>query len=312
MATTQEAWNESGEGPKPKPMGWKELYLKEDWWAIWLGLGMMIAAILIFEGGGSGLLKALAINPGGLKWSALGQLGAHFSQNANLYLYQFLFWLVLFGVSTAIMGVPSGQFIPAFIVLYVLSIVMFAIAGWANAAKFNLEAPLVALILGLVIANVFRLPKWMDSAFRVEYYIKLGHRAARGDVPDHAGADRGPGCHRAGDRHLARDLPGDLLRRHASVRARPAARGGDRRRRRGLRRFGVHGDRGVGQREEGASLHVGNAGSWVGARHDPRAAFRFERDGTASGRCRRLDRDLGVRRRCRFRSGEHLRPHGGQ
>ncbi len=174
MTTTQEAWNESGEGPKPKPMGWKELYLKEDWWAIWLGLGMMIAAILIFQGGGSGLLKALAINPGGLKWSSLGQLGAHFSQNASLYLYQFLFWLVLFGVSTAIMGVPSGQFIPAFIVLYLLSIVMFAIAGWANAAKFNLEAPLVALVLGLVVANAFRLPKWMDSAFRVEYFIKLG------------------------------------------------------------------------------------------------------------------------------------------
>jgi uncharacterized membrane protein YadS len=174
MTTTQEALNKSGEVPKPDPMGWKELYLKEDWWAIWLGLGMMIAAILIFQGGGSGLLKALAINPGGLKWSSLGQLGAHFSQNATLYLYQFLFWLVLFGVSTAIMGVPSGQFIPAFIVLYLLSIVMFAIAGWANAAKFNLEAPLVALVLGLVVANVFRLPKWMDSAFRVEYFIKLG------------------------------------------------------------------------------------------------------------------------------------------
>ncbi|MHB8495263.1 MAG: YeiH family protein [Casimicrobiaceae bacterium] len=174
MTTTQEALNKSGEGRKPEPMGWKELYLKEDWWAIWLGLGMMIAAILIFQGGGSGLLKALAINPGGLKWSSLGQLGAHFSQNATLYLYQFLFWLVLFGVSTAIMGVPSGQFIPAFIVLYLLSIVMFAIAGWANAAKFNLEAPLVALVLGLVVANVFRLPKWMDSAFRVEYFIKLG------------------------------------------------------------------------------------------------------------------------------------------
>jgi uncharacterized membrane protein YadS len=51
---------------------------------------------------------------------------------------------------------------------------MFSIAGWANAAKFNLEAPLVALILGLVISNVFRLPKWMDSGFRVEYFIKLG------------------------------------------------------------------------------------------------------------------------------------------
>ena len=210
MATTQEAWNESSEGQPPKPMGWKELYLKEDWWAIWLGLGLMIAAILIFEGGGSGLLKALAVNPGGLKWSSVDQLGAHFSQNANLYLYQFLFWLVLFGVSTAIMGVPSGQFIPAFVVLYVLSIVMFAIAGWANAAKFNLEAPLVALVLGLVIANVFRLPKWMDSAFRVEYFIKLGIVLLGATFPITLVLTAGPGGNRAGDRHLARDLPRDL------------------------------------------------------------------------------------------------------
>jgi uncharacterized membrane protein YadS len=174
MATTQEAWNESGEQAKARPMGWKELYLKEDWWAVWLGLGLMIAAMIVFEAGGSGMLKALAINPGGLKWSSFDQLGAHFSQNANLYFYQFLFWLVLFGVSTRVMGVSLGQFIPAFIFLYVLSTVMFAIAGWANATKFNLEAPLVALVLGLVIANLFRLPKWMDSAFRVEYFIKFG------------------------------------------------------------------------------------------------------------------------------------------
>ena len=173
MSTTQESWNE-GAGVAPRHLGWKELYLKEDWWAVWLGLGMMVAAILVFEAGGSNVLKALAINPGGLKWSSFGQLAAHFSQNANLYLYQFLFWLVLFGVTTRIMGVPQSQFIPSFIVLYVLSIVMFAIAGWANAAKFNLEAPLVALILGLVIANVFPLPKWMDAGFRVEYFIKLG------------------------------------------------------------------------------------------------------------------------------------------
>jgi uncharacterized membrane protein YadS len=173
MTTTEKAWNE-GEGARPRHMGWKELYLKEDWWAVWLGLGMMVAAILLFQAGGTGILKALAINPGGLKWSSIDQLGAHFAQNGNLYLYQFLFWLVLFGLSTRVMGAPAGQFIASFIVLYVLSIVMFAIAGWVNAAKFNLEAPLVALILGLIIANVFPLPKWMDSGFRVEYFIKLG------------------------------------------------------------------------------------------------------------------------------------------
>jgi uncharacterized membrane protein YadS len=37
-----------------------------------------------------------------------------------------------------------------------------------------LEPPIAALLIGLVIANVFPFPKWMDSGFRVEYYIKTG------------------------------------------------------------------------------------------------------------------------------------------
>ena len=164
----------SREAAKSERRGWKELYLKEDWWAVWLGFALMVFAILLFQAGSSNIVKALAINPGGLKWTSFGQLADHFTQNAQLYLYQFLFWLVLFGATTAIMGVKLKEFVPAFIFLYVASLIMFAIAGWANAAQFNLEAPLVALIVGLIIANVFRLPAWMDSAFRVEYYIKTG------------------------------------------------------------------------------------------------------------------------------------------
>jgi uncharacterized membrane protein YadS len=164
----------SRETAKPERLGWKELYLKEDWWAVWLGFALMVLSILLFQAGSSNILKALAINPGGLKWTSFAQLADHFAQNAHLYLYQFVFWLVLFGATTAIMGAKLKEFVPAFIFLYVGSIIMFAIAGWANAAQFNLEAPLVALILGLIIANVFRLPAWMDSAFRVEYFIKTG------------------------------------------------------------------------------------------------------------------------------------------
>jgi uncharacterized membrane protein YadS len=164
----------SRETAKPERLGWKELYLKEDWWAVWLGFALMVLSILLFQSGSSNILKALAINPGGLKWTSFGQLAGHFAQNAHLYLYQFVFWLVLFGATSAIMGAKLKEFVPAFIFLYVGSIIMFAIAGWANAAQFNLEAPLVALILGLIIANVFRLPAWMDSAFRVEYFIKTG------------------------------------------------------------------------------------------------------------------------------------------
>src|SRR5690242_10013944 len=164
----------SRDAAPPERRGWSELYRKEDWWAVWLGLALMVFAIVLFQAGSSNIIKALAVNPGGLKWTSFSQLGGPFTQNALLYLYQFLFWLVLFGATTAIMGVKLKEFVPAFIFLYVGSLIMFAIAGWANATQFNLEAPLVALIVGLIIANVFRLPAWMDSAFRVEYYIKTG------------------------------------------------------------------------------------------------------------------------------------------
>ena len=173
MGDTQSAWNESGEPQKVSRMGWKELYLKEDWWAIWFGIGLMALAVILFNSG-SNFLSALAVNPGGVKWSTLDQLADHFAKNIGMYALQFIFWMTLFGVSCSIMGIKLKEFIPSFIFLYVLSMAIFSVAGWVNAAKFNLEAPLVALVAGLIISNVVSLPKWMDSAFRVEYFVKLG------------------------------------------------------------------------------------------------------------------------------------------
>src|SRR5689334_23024901 len=98
---------------KSERRGWSELYLKEDWWAVWLGLALMVFAIVSFQAGSSNIIKALAINPGGLKWNSFGQLAGHFAQNAQLYLYQFLFWLALFGATTAIMGIKLKEFVPA-------------------------------------------------------------------------------------------------------------------------------------------------------------------------------------------------------
>jgi uncharacterized membrane protein YadS len=158
---------------KPTAMGWKELYLKEDWWAIYVGLGITFLAVVAFMNG-SPMLKSLAINPGGLKWTSIDQLFTHFANNIQLYALQFVCWLVLFGITTRIMGIKTSEFIPSFIFLYILSIVAFSIGGWASAGKFMLEPPIAALLLGLVIANFVRLPKWMDSGFRVEYYIKTG------------------------------------------------------------------------------------------------------------------------------------------
>ena len=158
---------------KPAAMGWRELYLKEDWWAIYLGLGIAFLAMIAFMSG-SPLLKYLAINPGGLKWTSIDQLFAHFANNIHLYGLQLICWLVILSITTRIMGIKTSEFIPSFVILYLLSMVAFSIGGWANAGKYMLEPPLVALLIGLAIANFVPLPKWMDSGFRVEYYIKTG------------------------------------------------------------------------------------------------------------------------------------------
>jgi uncharacterized integral membrane protein (TIGR00698 family) len=172
MATRQ-AWNEASESGPVRKASFSDLFRKEDWWAIWLGLGIVALAIVLFESGNP-LLKSLSVNPGGVKWKSLDDLAAHFAANGQWYLLQFAAWLAIFGLSCRVMGIKLIQFIPGFAVLYVLSLAMFSISGWADAQKYNLEAPLVALVAGLIIGNLIPLPGWFDAALRVEYYIKLG------------------------------------------------------------------------------------------------------------------------------------------
>jgi uncharacterized integral membrane protein (TIGR00698 family) len=154
----------------PTHMGWKELYLKEDWWAIWLGLGIVVAAFLFFAGGST--IKWIAIAPG--KWSNFSQLWSHFSSHILQYLAQFVLWGVIFSISLKALRFKLSEFLPSFIFIYVFSIIIFMIGAWDQAHHYNLEPPLVALVLGLLISNVIGLPKSMDAGFRVEYYIKTG------------------------------------------------------------------------------------------------------------------------------------------
>jgi uncharacterized membrane protein YadS len=150
--------------------GWSELWQKEDWWAIWLGLGLVIAAIIAYLAGGT--IKPIAVKPA--TWDSFAALRDHFAAQYYWYLLQFLLWAVVLGISAGAMGWKLGEFLPSFLFVYVASLVIFAIGQWKEAGAYNLEPPLVALVLGLIISNLLPLPPWMDAGFRVEYYIKTG------------------------------------------------------------------------------------------------------------------------------------------
>jgi len=157
--------------PKPvQSMGWKEMWLKEDWWAIWLGLGIVIVAYLFYANGST--IKWIAVKPAG--WSTFDQLAKDFGSHIGQYVAQFILWLVIFCISMKAMGHKLGEFIPSFIFIYIFSIIIFMIGAWKQASAYNLEPPLVALVLGMLISNFIGLPRWMDTGFRVEYYIKTG------------------------------------------------------------------------------------------------------------------------------------------
>src|SRR5690348_14752472 len=82
------------------PLRWQELWRKEDWWAIWLGLGIVLAAYVLFAEGSS--LKWLAVIPA--RWSSPGQLAADIAANIPRYIANFAFWLVTFSVAVRALG----------------------------------------------------------------------------------------------------------------------------------------------------------------------------------------------------------------
>jgi uncharacterized membrane protein YadS len=150
--------------------GWSEFWRKEDWWAVWLGLAIVLAAYALFANGSS--IDWLAVSPP--KWSSFPQLLRHFEVNLARYIAQFALFLGVFTVAAAAIGYSVRQFVPGFVVVYLLSLIVFSVGAWDQAIYYNVEPPLVALVAGLFITNVIGVPRSLEAGFRVEFYVKTG------------------------------------------------------------------------------------------------------------------------------------------
>ena len=98
----------------------------------------------------------------------------HFAEKSASYFLQFLAWLVAFGVAIHILGYRIREFIPGFAIIFILSTLVLTFGSWEWAKKYNLEAPLVALALGMLIGNAMTIPKWLDATLITEFYVKTG------------------------------------------------------------------------------------------------------------------------------------------
>jgi uncharacterized membrane protein YadS len=142
----------------------------EDWWAIFIGVGLIVVAVGALAAGTD--LKWIAVAP--QKWHTLAEVTQQLRAHASQYLALFGVWAVLLGIGANALGYRPTQFVPAFALVFVLSLLLYALGQWSEAARYNLEPPLVALLLGLLIANSAGTPRWLQPALRVEFYVKTG------------------------------------------------------------------------------------------------------------------------------------------
>lgn len=139
--------------------------LHEDWATVVLGL----AIIAVF------LLGWVLLVPS-FGWSSINDVGARIftRPNAGAIALQFLFTYIVAAIAAVITGKNLRYTLLTFPILFLLTTVALFLAGNSGVKALNLEAVIFSLAIGLLVGNIFELPKWFSAALSTELYVKIG------------------------------------------------------------------------------------------------------------------------------------------
>lgn len=147
------------------------LNLSEDIWAVLIG-SIIIAVILMITALMNGFNFELPV----YQWANREGLvnGVLSFKNILLLAQTGLVFLVLSAAAVALSGGSLKKYIGGFLLIYVLAIISLILAGNKTISYYGLEYVIFALIIGLLIGNLIRLPGWIKEAARSEFFIKTG------------------------------------------------------------------------------------------------------------------------------------------
>ena len=159
-----------------KNTNWSELYKKEDWLACWLGfIVIAIACIAVLTGWFD--FSAAKFSTW-YTWEDKGTFAESMGTQLNgaffvKLLRTFLVLGILFTMGVKLMGESVKKYIPAFIGLFIISIIVRWISAEFTLNRY-LEWAFWALLIGLIISNTVGTPEWLKPAVKTEFYIKTG------------------------------------------------------------------------------------------------------------------------------------------
>ncbi len=158
-----------------------KIFKSEDWLSVWIGF-IVIAAGIVSVLTGAFDFSALKFST----WACGEQLSAAAAAKVvplGEQLASFVFWkkclvtlLVLgslFSIGVKLQGEKIRKFIPAFVILFVLAVIVRLISAEFTLNRY-LEWAFWALIVGLLVSNTVGVPDWLRPAVRTEFYIKSG------------------------------------------------------------------------------------------------------------------------------------------
>ena len=138
------------------------LFKKEDWWANWLG-------VFFIGGAALGLLRFIPKLP---KWTVWQN-----ALPADL-IVPIVLWGVglaaLTGLALGIMGENVGKYLKASPAVFLLAVVSFLIGNQTTLAHYGFSDVIWAIVLGMLISNLWKKPAWIVPALRTELFIKTG------------------------------------------------------------------------------------------------------------------------------------------
>ncbi len=134
---------------------WKKI-LTEDWITVIAATIILLLAVIV-----PAIMPVMPKTLGtGKEWLDAG--------------YMFIFLLLVVYLTSLILNKPLKGIFLSFLAIYLLALLSNVIASIPAVKSTGLESVFFAVILGLIISNVFKVPKWMKPAIQSEFYIKIG------------------------------------------------------------------------------------------------------------------------------------------